>query len=452
MKCHISLYFLFCIDIVTVYTWSVAQDSSVTQNSVDVDAQTALDKYSKFSTAGLSAEERITQYQEWRRTFTSLIEKNPSDAIRTKLLRQTLYICNALGDTNQSFEMIDELLKQKEITIQEQFEWYTEYGEVAHSGFIRSLHQDKELAFKAVDAFEKANKLLEQLETNQRFLEQKILNLAWTGSILRTFKDSKEYLLKARECYQQARMLRQTFGEPSARLKLTNYDEENFLFNDARISAYLDDINGMEKALKLLDKLPNKNNYGGLTSSYIADIMMSAFIERGKDPRDFLIRWISENPDDARTWNLVVYITESYMKNKPDNYLDDVLPYLISLVDGKYADSLKALESKRIEQKVGGGLYAAALLDIIQVYKAKEDFETANKYNDRYITMFSNDKINTPLAARDKLDMESKIAIQNIERKKISGSVFEISLRIVLIVAGIILCLLALYLKFRRRV
>jgi hypothetical protein len=83
----------------------------------------------------------------------------------------------------------------------------------------------------------------------------------------------------------------------------------------------------------------------------------------------------------------------------------------------KYADSLKKLESKRIEQKVGGGLYAAALLNIIQVYKAKEDFETASKYNDRYIAMFSNDRIHTPLAKRDKLDMESQTAIQKIEKE-----------------------------------
>jgi len=76
------------------------------------------------------------------------------------------------------------------------------------------------------------------------------------------------------------------------------------------------------------------------TSFYVDNVAHRAFSDKGKNPREFLIKWIEQNEDDERTCILVSRITDSFFNEKPPGYLDLALPYLESLVDGKYAEPL----------------------------------------------------------------------------------------------------------------
>ena len=228
-------------------------------------------------------------------------------------------------------------------------------------------------------------------------------------------------------------------------------DLESLAMSEARAAAYAGDIQDTYEALKFLNTLENKR---WPTSFYVNDIATRFFLARGKEPRDFLIRWIEQNEDDERTALLVSGITDSFMRERPPGYLDLVLPYLESLVDGKYAEPLMKIDGTGISQGNSGN-YAMALHNIVEIYKTKKEYDKAIQYNNRLLEMFPNyggltasAKLDTAILAQRKEAQENEEILATLLASpwtpvKIARTVF--------LVLGIAICAYVFYRKFRRR-
>ena len=131
-----------------------------------------------------------------------------------------------------------------------------------------------------------------------------------------------------------------------------------------------------------------------------------------------------------------------------------VLPYLESLVEGKYAESLMRLDGTGISQGNSGN-YAMALHNIVTVYRAREDYDKAIYYNQRLLEMFPNYGGLTVSAKLDAAILAQKKEAQEFEAimtKSLESTWTPMNVvQIVLMVLGAGVCAYAFYRMWQKR-
>gem|GEM_PF-3684130 len=431
-----------------------------------------LEEYGKFSTSGLSDSERIARYKEWRQMLTMVVRANPASESKRDALREVVRISNALGDSDQSLQLLEELLDDESISLWERYELQMQHAAILRMGLLADTIQSGETCERVIASYIKANDLIDQLlrDTSgiparivldkdgsrhvippfDRLSEQKIINFARSGQVLLVFSDSKNLSLSSANYFRQAREKLIAWGTPRANLQNTDIDLEYLASKEALAAAYAGDMQNTEKALMFLDTLKNKR---WATSFYVDDIAHRAFLDKGKNPREFLIKWIEQNEDDERTCILISRITDSFFNERPTGYLDLALPYLESLVDGKYAEPLMKIDGTGISQGNSGN-YAMALSNIVEVHKTNENYDKAILYNNRLLEMFPNyggltasARIDASILATRK---ETKDFGLMIDRSIANPWTPVKVMRVVTFMIGTILCMCILYLMYRK--
>ena len=301
-----------------------------------------LQEYRKLSHSGTSDAERITKYEEWRQLLLAVVRDNPSSESNKEALREVVRICNALGDDDQSLRLLEELMTDETISLWEHYELQMQHAGVSHQRFMINYRTSEEECVGVVNSYAKSNELLDSLlrDTSSvphfievtedgrqhellpvdQLTEQRIIILAQSGNVINALGGKSESLSRsAKNYFRQARERLDEWGTPRANLMVMGLDLEHLASNEALAAAYAGDVQDAYAALRFLNTLKNKR---WPTSFYVEDVALRAFMEKGKEPRDFLTTWIEQNEDDERTALLVTRITDSFMKERPDGYLE----------------------------------------------------------------------------------------------------------------------------------
>lgn len=365
--------------------------------------QAAVTEYHNFSALVLSDGERLSKYREWKEILLSQIEECPESPACRPALYEVLYICNSIADEEGSFSVLDRLLNFSNLSEEETLRLKNEYAEVAHLKYLRTKNTKDGLL--AIRNFDESNTIIETLlsklknapETTNKFVqqenekklvrytEQRILNNAWCGEITANLDDSKETSLKAARYFQCADDLLSEWGNPRGRMSGLNYDKEYFLSCEAKAYAKAGKIKKLKAVLESLNSLSDKRIS---TVVYIDSIIGESFIPRKESPVAFLEDWLLTHGDDIGTSRLVSTLPLAMIREKSQDYVNRVFPYLESLVDGKYAEELMQLDGDLFATGMGGR-YADALTNIVNICIERKDYLNAQKYNERFLKMFS---------------------------------------------------------------
>ena len=409
-----------------------AQDADKTSDPV----QAALDEYRKPWSSGLSYEEKLPKYEEWRDLLLARARAYPESPARRLALYEALYLCNNLSDQDAAFALLDELLLPEDLTIYEKQELKNEYAEIARNKFWKTRKVEDGLF--AIKLFDESNALLETLLSDSTksqserttssasgtntgktyYAEQQMLNCAWAGQVAFRLDDSEDAARQAAAYFQQARALLSALGEPTGRAAGLNYDHEYLLSSEASAWAKANDLEKMESALEELKSTPNKR----LTAAaYLEIIVKDVFLSQDAFPRSFLQSWLESHADDPEA-SLIAYalamdLIREYPQEREENRQarekerEEALSYFISLVDGQYAEELMQIEAETIK-KGTGGRYAIALFCLTTIYLDKQDYLKAQEYKERFLKMFPNNKASSVFAESRRPCLQTQCEIQ----------------------------------------
>lgn len=340
----------------------------------------------------LPAEEDKQWTEDWLRRLTTVAAENPHSPNHVRALIAAVPLANSSANWKESKRLIGQLLIVYKDDAINQFEWYTELGEVTQMlSYQTNLDDDRA---SAVDAFQKANALAEKLAKDVpghvARQEQRILNLAWISELYgmsepRDRAAHSRAAVSFRDTRRQLDQFISDYGPPEHRLRIARWDSAALTRNEIVESLRGEDYEHALQALKFFSSISGTEQPA---SSYVDQASRRLPVEALSDRagyRECLRTWLGIAPADDWTCRVKFLLAEAFYH---DDRFDEAQPIYEDLRD-HYFDAFNKLEPKALAEGAGG-TYSFVLDRLRDIYRRAGDDELAEKTNQRFIELYPN--------------------------------------------------------------
>lgn len=367
-------------------------------------------------------------HKNWQERFLKVVNENPNSQYVESARGELLGLTNSLGEFDKSQQQLNEVISRTTAP-EEKIRLLNELGEICRARYLDT--QDINEARKSFKSFEQAHLLYLQLPSeslNGNISGRQVVFRSMAGDISKVFKDHQ----KTAVLFQTARELFQDSTESAMTAVMMGYDLETIAHQEMIEWIHAE---AESKALNSLTILSKLHPHRWPPSFYALDYAQLWYEGNPRGFQNFVEKWLNSNVFDERTPILMARLGFSYFDHQ---LYEKALPIYEVLRDKHRADFQK-LEPDAFREG-NSGHYDRILSDLAMIYLRLGHTEEAKKIQE---------ELKEVLPKSDNIEGLSKSipTPRPIVPIQPRSSVY-VAIRITFIVAGLIMILWGVYLRW----